>query len=131
MQAALRSLDFSPPIAQSAPVSQRPPLVGRARELDDLAQILARSARGAGQLVLLAGEAGMGKSRLCEELATLAAEQGSLVLWGRCWESGGAPAFWPWRQVLRNLGRALAAAEPWAQSPVLSAFMAGGSLRPE
>lgn len=130
MQAALGALDFCPPIAHSAPVSQRPPLVGRARELDDLKQILARSAHGAGQLVLLAGEAGMGKSRLCEELATLAAEDERLVLWGRCWESGGAPAFWPWRQVLRSLARALGSAEPWAHDAVLSAFMGGSSLRP-
>ena len=43
----------------------------------------------------------MGKSWLADELATRAEARGLRVLWGRCWEAGGAPAYWPWAQALR------------------------------
>src|SRR6185436_14684289 len=43
-----------------------------------------------------------GKTRLADELAGSTAEHGVRVLWGRCWESGGAPAYWPWVQALRS-----------------------------
>src|SRR4029453_18913119 len=51
---------------------------------------------------LLGGERGIGKTRLAEELAAQATAGGALVLWGRCWEGEGAPAFWPWVQVVRT-----------------------------
>src|SRR5207253_551229 len=44
----------------------------------------------------------IGKSRTADELASRATGQGIHVLWGRCYESGGAPPFWPWVQVLRT-----------------------------
>jgi predicted ATPase/DNA-binding NarL/FixJ family response regulator len=47
------------------------------------------------------GEPGIGKTRLAEELAAQATACGALVLWGRCWEGEGAPAFWPWVKVVR------------------------------
>lgn len=37
----------------------------------------------------------------------MAKARGVLVLWGRCWEAGGAPAYWPWIQSLRALVRVL------------------------
>jgi DNA-binding SARP family transcriptional activator len=75
--------------------------VGRERELALLDGALARARGGRGGLVLLSGEAGIGKSRLTEELAGRASSLGVRVLWGRCWEAGGAPAYWPWVQALR------------------------------
>jgi DNA-binding SARP family transcriptional activator len=75
--------------------------VGRERELALLDDALAGARAGRGSLVLLSGEAGIGKSRLTEELAGLASTTGARVLWGRCWEAGGAPAYWPWVQALR------------------------------
>jgi DNA-binding CsgD family transcriptional regulator/tetratricopeptide (TPR) repeat protein len=54
--------------------------------------------------VLCAGEPGIGKTRLAHELAAVAAAGGTAVVWGRCAEVEGAPAFWLWRQVLRSLG---------------------------
>ena len=80
--------------------------VGRERELADLSAGLDEAASGHGSLFLLAGEPGIGKSRLADELATTARERGFLVLWGRCWEAGGAPAYWPWVQALRTYVRA-------------------------
>src|SRR5262249_54802855 len=44
---------------------------------------------------------GIGKTRLLTELSNVAAELGAKTFWGRCWEAGGAPAYWPWIQVLR------------------------------
>jgi tetratricopeptide (TPR) repeat protein len=52
-------------------------------------------------LFLIAGEPGIGKSRLADEWTSVAEASGALVCWGRCWEAGGAPAYWPWVQALR------------------------------
>ncbi|HYZ11216.1 MAG TPA: AAA family ATPase, partial [Actinomycetota bacterium] len=40
-------------------------------------------------------------------MAGRARERGGVVLWGRCWEAGGAPAYWPWVQSLRSLVRTI------------------------
>lgn len=48
--------------------------------------------------MLVAGEAGVGKTRLVEEVTRRA---GGRVVWARCWDGDGAPPFWPWQQVLR------------------------------
>lgn len=77
-------------------------LVGRERELGELLEGLTDAASGRGRLVLLAGEPGIGKSRLADELASRARELGHAVLWGRGWEDAGAPPFWPWVQALRS-----------------------------
>src|SRR4029453_19143086 len=76
------------------------PFVGREGELAALTADL-DAAAGRGGVVLVGGEAGIGKTRLAEELAVQAPARGALVLWGRCWEGEGAPAFWPWVQVVR------------------------------
>jgi predicted ATPase len=52
---------------------------------------------------LISGEPGIGKTRLADELAADAASRGMRVVWGRCWEGGGAPAYLPWVDVLRSL----------------------------
>jgi predicted ATPase len=61
---------------------------------------------GRGGLFLIAGQPGIGKSRLLDELAHHARDNGANVLWGRCWEARGAPAYWPWVQLLRAHVRA-------------------------
>ncbi|HET7047361.1 MAG TPA: BTAD domain-containing putative transcriptional regulator [Solirubrobacteraceae bacterium] len=80
--------------------------VGRERELAEIASGLDDAVGGQGRLFLLSGEPGIGKSRLAEELGREARNRGALVLVGRCWEAGGAPAFWPWVQLLRSYLRA-------------------------
>jgi len=77
-------------------------LVGRRAELAVLDALIARTAAGTGGVVLLAGDPGVGKTRLAREAAERAA--GGTVLWGACRESEGAPPLWPWIQVLRGLG---------------------------
>ena len=74
-------------------------------------------AEGRGSVWFLTGEPGIGKSRLAEEVARLAREKGMRTFWGRCWEAGGAPAYWPWVQVLRAV---LRTAEPGRLDPYLS-----------
>jgi eukaryotic-like serine/threonine-protein kinase len=78
------------------------PFVGRAGELAALTADLDAAVGGHGGVVLVAGEPGIGKTRLAEELAARATVRGAVVLWGRCWEGAGAPAFWPWVQVVRG-----------------------------
>jgi DNA-binding SARP family transcriptional activator len=75
--------------------------VGRERELDALVAALRDALSGRGRLVVVGGEPGIGKSRLAEELSRSAASAGAKIHWGRCWEAGGAPPYWPWVQVLR------------------------------
>src|SRR5580698_8184845 len=89
----------------SAPVSeggdQSRPIVGRVRELDVFRGAFDRMLAGKRQVVLICGEPGIGKTRCAEALASVAEDQGALVLWGRCHEEAGAPPYWPWVQILR------------------------------
>jgi DNA-binding SARP family transcriptional activator/tetratricopeptide (TPR) repeat protein len=80
--------------------------VGRKAELGELLAGVDDVFAGRGRLFLVAGEPGIGKSRLAEELVRHAAARGARVLIGRCWEAGGAPAHWPWVQSLRAYARA-------------------------
>lgn len=75
-------------------------LVGRDTELSVLAQSLDAALEGQARLVLCQGEPGIGKTRLAEELLTLAGTKGVRGVWGVAVESAGAPPYWPWRQVL-------------------------------
>ena len=76
-------------------------LLGRERELDALWAGLEEVFAGYGRLFLISGEPGIGKSRLIDEFARHASSMGVRVLSGRCWEAGGAPAYWPWCQSIR------------------------------
>lgn len=80
--------------------------IGRAAELRVLQEGLDDALLGRGGLFTIGGEPGIGKTRLAEEVATLAAGRGAEVVWGRCWEGGGAPAYWPWLQLIRAHVRA-------------------------
>jgi predicted ATPase/DNA-binding SARP family transcriptional activator len=79
--------------------------VGREPELELLEGGLEDALSGRGRLFLLVGEPGIGKSRLADEFASRAKQRGAEVLWGRCWEAGGASAYWPWVQSLRSYVR--------------------------
>lgn len=83
--------------------AQRGTLVGYERELAGLEDLLEQALSGRGHLALVAGEPGIGKSRLVDELAAVAGARGAQVVWGRARSGGGAPAYWPWIQVLRAL----------------------------
>jgi AAA ATPase-like protein len=92
--------------------------VGREAELVEIRAALERAAAGQGALVLLAGEPGIGKTRLADEASDDARARGFEVVWGRCWEGEAPPAYLPWTQVLRALA-APAAGRAAALAPVL------------
>src|ERR1700735_2369876 len=81
--------------------------VGRDRELAELVSACESGADSDGHLFLVYGEPGIGKTRLADELASRVKVRGLQVLWGRCWEGDGAPAYWPWIQVIRSFLGAL------------------------
>lgn len=80
----------------------RVPFVGRARELASLVAALEATRAGGGRVVLLAGEPGIGKTRLLQECAAAASAQGMLVLVGRCAEGDGVPPYLPVVEALRS-----------------------------
>ncbi|HEY3498904.1 MAG TPA: AAA family ATPase, partial [Polyangiaceae bacterium] len=84
--------------------------LGRKRELERLEQSCDAAVAGRGGLYLVVGEPGIGKTRLAEEVAALAGARGLCVAWGRAWETGGAPPFYPWIEVLEALGGSAAGA---------------------
>ncbi|MET7403934.1 AAA family ATPase, partial [Dactylosporangium sp. NPDC005572] len=83
------------------------PLIGREAELAALTGLLGPADGGRAGFAAVTGEPGIGKSRLVAELATAAAGRGFAVLAGRCSEDTGAPPFWPWSGVLRDLAAVL------------------------
>lgn len=84
--------------------SGEPPFVGRTEEIYQIMQLLAATHQDHGQIVLVRGPAGIGKTRLLEEVTVHAQRSGALVAIGRCWRNGEAPPLWPWRRLLHDLG---------------------------
>jgi hypothetical protein len=78
------------------------PFIDREREAGELRLALEAALAGNGRVMLLGGEPGIGKTRLASAIADEAESRGVPVLWGRCWEDGSAPAYWPWNTALRR-----------------------------
>src|SRR5690349_11521450 len=77
--------------------------LGRSSEMSELEAGIADLDTGRGSLFLLTGEPGIGKTRLADEAGRAAAARGVTVHWGRAWEAGGAPSYWPFIQALRTM----------------------------
>ncbi|MFE7137162.1 ATP-binding protein [Streptomyces sp. NPDC057644] len=90
-----------------------PALFGRDHPAGVLRAEIARATDSHGGLVLVTGEAGIGKSTLVTDAAHEARRRGALVVGGSCWDSDNTPGYWPWVQILRGLRRSATAAE-WA-----------------
>ena len=106
---AFEQIDLSAPADEQAGDRANPleslaggVFVGREGELDEMRSMLEGALGGQGQLLLLTGDPGIGKTRTAEQLATYAAVRGARVHWGRCHESEGAPPFWPWSEAIRS-----------------------------
>lgn len=97
----------APPVAESPPPEPLPaatratasrPLVGREVQLQLVEQALAAAAAGRGQVVVVAGDPGVGKTRLLDTAAAAALDQGFAVGRGG-WEDEGAPPLWGWSRA--------------------------------
>ena len=77
--------------------------MGRDTELAVLEAGVDDAFAGRGRLFLLVGPEGAGKTKLADELASRAKARGAAVRWGRGWDGGDAPPYWPWRQAIREL----------------------------
>ena len=104
------------------------PFVGRETELAALEAALDQATAGRGQVMLLAGEAGIGKTRIAQEFAARAVRREVQVLWGRCNEEPGAPLYWPWVQLLRGW---LKSSDPELRAEVEDAAAIAAELVPE
>ncbi|HEX5506247.1 MAG TPA: BREX system ATP-binding domain-containing protein, partial [Thermomicrobiales bacterium] len=92
-------MDRASPLLPSPEAS---PLVGRDRELAALRERLEAARAGRGGLVLIGGEAGIGKTTLAEWLLREAAQRGALVLVGRCYDLSETPPYGPWAEALAH-----------------------------
>jgi DNA-binding SARP family transcriptional activator len=102
--AAFTAATGARPIVGTAPGSTfSQPLIGRARELDRLLEVWSAVQPGAGAVVSVSGEAGIGKTRLASELLTRAGEQGAGTAACAALDLGGAAPFGLWAELLRKL----------------------------
>ncbi|MFH9424100.1 ATP-binding protein [Streptomyces sp. NPDC017529] len=99
-------------------------LIGREHSAGVLRSRLERARASHGGLVMVTGEAGIGKTSLVRGAVDEARERGGmLVVHGACWDADGTPGFWPWTQAVRSLRRGATAGE-WEGA----ATAAGGAL---
>ena len=77
-------------------------LVGRSLERQILAQALSDVYAGQGRLILVGGEAGIGKTALVEDFIARSVTDPALVLHGACYDMTSTPPYGPWIDALRN-----------------------------
>ena len=113
----------TPPPAPAAAAPRGDRLIGRDAELARLLAALDEASECL-RVALIEGEPGIGKTRLAEEVAAEATRRGALVLWGRSFEGGAAPALWPWLPPLR----ALVALLPGPPAPELTTLLSPAAV---
>jgi DNA-binding SARP family transcriptional activator len=106
------TLPRRPSATLPAALALRLPFVGREQEWTQLSRVLQQALNGRGQVVLVAGEPGIGKTRLLEELASLATARGARVLMGCCYEMEQNMAYAPFVEALKPLLTAMSARPP-------------------
>ena len=94
------------PIQPRLHVAPGAPFVGRDTQLTRLSDALKHAELGECQVVLLGGEPGVGKTSLAGAFARQVAEDGAVVLYGRCDEDLGIP-YQPWAEAMGHLVRGL------------------------
>jgi predicted ATPase len=80
----------------------KPAIYGRDRERAELNELLQDACNGHGSLVLIGGEAGIGKTTLVEDLIHEAEQRDCLVLTGGCYDLTTTPPYGPWVEVYRD-----------------------------
>jgi len=86
---------------QTGPPPVNASLVGRERERTMLRAAIDAAFAGRGSLVLIGGEAGIGKTALAEATLAEATGRGALALVGRCYDRTATPPYGPWRELAR------------------------------
>jgi len=99
--AAVPSLP-APDVDRTGGLARDVRLVGRRAELGELQRAFEEARRGHGRLVAVSGEAGIGKSRLIQELSAWVARQDGRIAEARCFEGEQVLPFAPWVSVLRH-----------------------------
>jgi DNA-binding SARP family transcriptional activator len=90
--------------ATAGPGERTAGTIGRAAVLDAaMTRVEAARTTGSLRFLLVAGEPGIGKSRLVSDVGDAATRAGFRVLVGRCHEGDYAPALWPWLAIVRSL----------------------------
>ncbi len=92
--------DLSPSPADAPSQEGRTPYVGRADEREILRRLVERAASGRGAVALIAGEAGLGKTRLVDETAREARARGMFVVSGQCRDMEGAAPYLPFVEAI-------------------------------
>src|SRR5262245_15531207 len=107
---------------------------GRMTDLRALTASLEQARAGRGRPVAVTGDAGIGKTRLVEELAHEAALPPGRILWGRCSEQAGAPSYWPWSRALRSYASSRGVdrlrADLGGEAPLLAPFIPALRIEP-
>lgn len=101
-----------------------PGLRGRDRALGRMAELRRRTALGVGGVVLVAGEAGIGKTALCEAVLVDAKRDSWTIAWASASQAAVVPGLWPWRQLLSALDGAELPAPPDAPGDPAAARVA-------
>ena len=78
-------------------------LIGREGEMSLLSRALGSALDGNGGLAMLVGDPGIGKTRLTQEVVSVAQDRGFGTAVGVCYEGGTTPPYWPWTQAIRTL----------------------------
>ncbi|WP_405623082.1 helix-turn-helix transcriptional regulator [Streptomyces sp. NBC_00076] len=109
-------------------ISSTAPLIGREDELARLAGVLGRARGGEARAVLIAGDAGVGKTRMLDEVAGQADRAGMTVLTGHCVDLGdvGLP-YLPFTEILGLLAADERFADVLATHPVVDRLLGGGT----
>ncbi|TMK63045.1 MAG: hypothetical protein E6G60_08605, partial [Actinobacteria bacterium] len=102
-----------------------PDLVGRQRQVRELELVIDALRGGRGNLVVLTGEAGVGKTRLAEEAVRSATAADAATSWVSCWNDAAAPPFWPWAQLLAQV----ALPEDVDRDTILARLTGDGTMR--
>ena len=119
---------LAPLLAELPSRRRAPPFVGRDASLRPLREALDAARAGRGSVCLLTGEAGIGKSRVAEQIASEAAALGLSIAWGYCHEAGDTPPLWPWAELVRGLLESApqdAEAHAAARAPELALLLPG------
>ena len=91
-------------VVTTAGTTREPSFVGRVPEINRAMRMLGAARQRDGQVAVIAGPAGIGKTRLAEEIVGRARRRRARVAVGQCSHDGEMPPLWPWATILRQLG---------------------------